>query len=192
MKTRDFFYCQTSFSSRLNRYAAMYLYPPVGFFLLLCVIYMVVGIASIADRSGGQIALFIYGITLSGLASYLMFKLGAKTYRLERRQIAFDQHGFIVRDHEDRQYKWNQISGIGIVIFAATASRQRYRTQICIFLKPVTDKSLRKLRNSYVYGAIHLDQFVLMEYTPFLADRLAHCCGLSIDDYRSLQLHRLL
>mgnify|MGYP001349997568 CR=1 FL=1 len=75
--------------------------------------------------------------------SFYLFKLSKMCYALESREIAFDQSGLTVRDRTDHLYKWNEIGGIGIIAYAASASRDFYESQICIFLETVDRGILR-------------------------------------------------
>lgn len=99
---------------------------------------------------------------------------------METRHIAIDQYGFIIRDRNDRRYAWKAICSIGIIAYAANASKDIYQTEICIFLEPFGDKDLRKLRDSYLYGAFNLKRFVLLDNDPRLIDALTKCSGLPI------------
>lgn len=89
-----------------------------------------------------------------------------------------DQYGFAIRDRSDRRYAWEAICSIGIIAYAANASKDIYQTEICIFLEPFGDKDLRKLRDSYLYGAFNLKRFVLLDNDPRLIDALTKCSGL--------------
>lgn len=192
MEETKLFYCRTSRLSKLNRYVALSLYPISGFFLLFCATRLIVEILVNLELLALHVVISILVTIFSILASYIMFTLSVKIYLFEKRQIALGQHGFLVGVHKNRQYTWNQTSNVGIIAFAATASRQSYQTQICIFLKHPNQADLKKLRDSYLYGVLHSQEFVLMEYSPCLAERIANLWGSSITDYRSLQLHRLL
>ncbi len=107
---------------------------------------------------------------------------------METRYIAIDQYGFTIRDRNNSRYAWEAISSIGIIVYAANASKDIYQTEICIFLEPIGDKDLKKLRDSYLYGAFNLKRFVLLDYEPRLIDELIKCSGLPIRDFQSEQM----
>lgn len=192
MEQVSFSYCRKSLSNILNRHAAMFLYPSVAFLLLFCVIYLIIEALYNTELHTRQISIIFFVVILSLFILYYMFKMSKMIYRFENRQIALTQYGFIIRDRKDTQYAWEQISCVGIIIFSATASRQRYDTQLCVFFEKPEQADLKKLRDSYLYGAFNLDRFILIDYNPSLANKLTQYCGLSIVDYRSVQLHRIL
>lgn len=181
-----FIRCRTSVMSKLSRYAAMYFYPLIGFVHLLSAAYMAVGVI---DGSIPFVIIVHLLLVFSVSFPFFMFGVSRKIYRLENRRIALDESGFAIRDRKVCKYQWGQISGIGIIAYAADASKETYQTEICIFFQPVTQKELKKLRDSYLYGASNLDRFVLMDYTPALADALTSYSGLPIEDYRSEQMN---
>lgn len=110
--------------------------------------------------------------------------------QLESREIAFDQSGLTVRDRTDHLYKWNEIGGIGIIAYAASASRDFYESQICIFLETVDPGDIKRLFKSYLFGAANLKKYVLIDLDPSLLDALTRCSNCTILDYRMTQLRQ--
>lgn len=191
MDQLSFFYCRNSLSSRLNRYAAVFFYPFIAFSLLSCTIYLVIESLCNTEQPAKQIFIIAFVVILSLIISCYMIKMCRKIYRLENRAIALTEYGFSIKDGFDKQYAWKQISCVGIIIFSATASKQNYSTQICIFLRDPCRSDLKKLRDSYLYGAFNYDKFILIDYTPTLLDKLTQSYALTIVDYRHEQLHRI-
>ena len=85
------------------------------------------------------------------------------------------------------RYDWQEVCEIGKVVYAANANRQNYQTQICFFLKPVDDTTLKKLRDSYLYGINNLDCIILFDYDPFIVEILNELIGPNIHDFRAKQ-----
>lgn len=192
MEEIEFIDCRTSVTSKVNRYAAVSLFAFVGFILLFCGLFLVGSLLGSSSQPAMRVIVTILCIVLAFFASYDLFRISAKVYRFEKRKIALDQRGIIIKDREDRQCLWDQISGVGIIAFAATANRKNYDAQICIFFEPIDQRDLKKLRDSYLYGARNLNKFVLMDYGPALADTIGQYSSLSIQDFRQEQLHKYL
>lgn len=184
----QFVQCRTSPLSKLGRYAALYLYPTAGILLLIASIFLIAGLFHTMDVTFVQLAVSLALLPGATSLSFFLFRMSRMCYALETRKIAFDQSGFTVRDRTDHLYKWNEIGGIGMIAYAANGSRQRYDSEICIFLESVDPDDLKRLFKSYLFGAINLNKYVLIDLDPNLLDALTRCSNCTILDYRMMQL----
>lgn len=179
--------CRTSVDSRFGRCAALILYPTVALFLLAA---LTLATISTFQRSKvhavDYLWLLITGILAVSILA-LLLRISVCCYRMESKEIAISKDGFAIKGQPDKQYIWPQIHGVGIIAFAANASGQRYQKQICIFLHPIDDSSLKKLYRSYLYGAFHEKYFILMDYNASTVAILADECMQIVADYRSKQ-----
>ena len=66
------------------------------------------------------------------LLSLHLIYLGYWTYHMENRKIAFDEFGFTLVDQRIQTHSWGDVHSIGIVMFAANASKQHYQNTICL------------------------------------------------------------
>lgn len=179
--------CRTSPLSKLGRLGALFLYPTAGILILLSSLVLFGGLLYTMDMTFIQAAVLLALISGTISLSFYIFKLGRMCYALESRKIAFDQSGLTVRDRADHLYKWDEIGGIGIIAYAANASRDFYERQICIFLDTVDPDDLKRLFKSYLFGASNLNKFVLIDFDQALLDALAKESGCPVLDYRRAQ-----
>ena len=186
----QFILCRTSPLSKLGRYGALFLYPTAGIMILLFSLVLIGGLFYTIDMTFIQMSVLLVLVSGTISLSFYVFKLSKMCYALENRKIAFDQSGLTVRDRTDHLYKWNEIGGIGIIAYAANASRDFYESQICIFLETVDPEDLKKLFKSYFFGATNLNKYVLIDLDPGLLDELARCSNCTILDYRMTQLRQ--
>ena len=107
---------------------------------------------------------------------------------METCHISIDSYGFVVRGKNERRYAWDEIGGIGVIAYAASASKLNYQTQICIFLKPISDDSLKHLRDSYLYGVFKRYKYVLLDYDKITLNWIVMQSHVQIDDLRSHQM----
>ena len=90
-------------------------------------------------------------------------------------------------DGQNRKFSWEDINDIAISAFQISASRQRYQTVICVFFqKPPSDFITGISR--YTYAANKLEQFVVLDYSKSLHDKIVLYSGKRIQDYRGLQI----
>lgn len=179
--------CRTSSVSKFGRYISVTLYPLVGLIILFAALFLVFdAIGNPENVKSDAISLLIMTIVSIGISVWLL-KLGVSCYQFETREIFVDQHGVVVKGRKESSYEWNQIGGISVVAFAATASRQHHQEQICIFLRPFKQKHLKKIYTSYLYGVLNLEEFVLLDFDPVLLEVLSKYSGLEIVDKRYLQ-----
>lgn len=184
----SYFYCRNSVVSKINRFAAILLCPVIGICFLLGTAYM---LFDAITRPGVTAAAAITTLFFSGL--YLAFGIallvfGKRWYQMESRKIMIDQQGFTIKGFRENRYTWAHVSDIGIIAFAATANRNSYQKEICIFLKPAGQDQLKKLFSDYLYGVFHCDSFILIDYEPLLAESLAEYSGRALVDYQDVQL----
>ena len=184
----SFFPCRTSSISKFGHFCALYVYTAIGIGLLI--IPCIVGIELITSGVDRiiQAGILVLASMASILLVFFLFIIGRKCCCMETRQIAITDNGFIIRDRTDRGYAWESVEGIGIIVYAANASNQIYQTQICIFLEPISDIVLRKLRDSYLHGALGHDKYVLLDYNSFIQDQLKMYANQPVIDFRLKQL----
>ncbi len=180
--------CRTSSVSKLGRYSAMYFFP----FLSIALFFVPILIGIDIENNNAitivqSIILFLVSIC-AVLLSIFLLRMSRQCYRLETRYIAIDQSGFTIRGNNDKRYGWENISSIGVIAYAANASKQIYQTEICIFIEPINQTKLKKLRDSYLYGALNLDRLVLLDYNASLSDMLTKVSHLPVLDHRPEQM----
>lgn len=186
----EFVPCRSSFVTKLNKFAAISLYPLAGIVCALLPIPLLYEIVK-KECTLPQMMIIFLAIVCSTSVSICLFYLTKICYCMESRYIALDQRGFVIKcgkNGHQKRYAWDETYGLGIVIYAATASKQSFQTQVCIFLKPVDNVALKKLRDSYIYGTLHLNQFILLDYTSSIIEKIQNSTSLDIFDYRSGQI----
>lgn len=184
----DFYPCRISAISKLGRFAAQYVYPCIGIILagiplVICAEWYINN-----DYTVVQTVVLLVTVIIAILLSLFLFIMSIKCYRMEVRYISVDSHGFVIREKNDKRYTWEMVEGIRVIAYAATASKDIYQSQICIFLEPVTDNALRKLRDSYLYGVFNRDKYILLDNEPCLFNKLDTCSDIPITDSISKQL----
>lgn len=183
-----FYPCRTSTKSKFGRYIALLFYPSVAAILLIAALQLCV--ERIRDGSSDFVQIIVTLLTMSilfCLARFLLL-LGHKSYLMEIRRISMDTDGFTVKGKREKRYLWSEIGGIGIIMYAASASRMVYETQICIFLSSISNSGLKRLRDSYIYGAFAQNQYVLLDADEMILNQLQNLYHLQIDDFRNQQL----
>jgi len=181
----QFVSCRTSLLSEIAKFAAVFFFPIVAIALLGGAVFLLVCGKQANDYS--YTLLMGYALVAAVAGAYLM-RLSLICYALESRKIAFNQFGFTTKIRKNHAYTWDEVGEVSIVAFAANAGRQRYQSQICISFQPLTSSQLRKLCRSYLYGAANLNEFVLIDFSQGLVDELQTYSGLTVFDYRQLQL----
>lgn len=183
----DYSLCRTSRMSKVGRFAALCFYPLVGGTGVLCSLCLVVfGFSSFA----ADLSEALLGLTIAiavGYFSCRLFRLSFRSYHLETRKIALCETGVAVKDYKERFFRWNEIADIGIVAFGANANRNRYDREICVFLTPVDQISLKRLLD-YSFGANNLDRFVLLDYSPAVAEAITEQSGKQVVDFIPKQI----
>ena len=178
----QFVSCRTSLLSEIAKFAAVFF---LAIALLGGAVFLLVCGKQANDYS--YTLLMGYALVAAVAGAYLM-RLSLICYALESRKIAFNQFGFTTKIRKNHAYTWDEVGEVSIVAFAANAGRQRYQSQICISFQPLTSSQLRKLCRSYLYGAANLNEFVLIDFSQGLVDELQTYSGLTVFDYRQLQL----
>ncbi len=184
-----FIRCRATLRSKMGYYLALIVYPLAILLLSYALVALVVDIVINSKLTVEEGVAFLLFPIFSIIFMIVFFiKLSIRCFRLETRRIAFEKAGFTVRDREDRRYTWDQVSGIGVIAYGASASKEIYQTEICIFLEPITKKDLKKLRDSYLYGAFHPEKFVFLDHTPSALEAVSKCCPFPISDYCDEQI----
>lgn len=184
----SFIPCRSSPMSKLGLYSAVLLYPSVAFALFFVLI--LIGFESYAENNYTSLQVFILSLTTVVaivLASFLLV-LSRKCYLMETRHISINSYGFIVKGRNESRYAWKEIGGIGVIAYAASASKLNYQKQICISFKPLSDDELRRLRESYLYGVFNQDKYVLLDYEGIIMDRISEHSHVQVDDLISRQM----
>lgn len=183
-----FYRCRRSSKSKLGRYIALLFYPSVAAILSLAAFQLCVD--CIKDESSNPMSIIVILLTmviLFCLAGFLLL-LGHNSYLMETRRISIDADGFTVKGKIEKRYRWSEIGGIGFIMYASSASRMVYETQICIFLNTISKDGLKRLRDSYIYGAFMQDQYILLDVDEIVLDQLQNQFQLQINDFRNQQL----
>ncbi|MBQ4600357.1 MAG: hypothetical protein IJB17_01845 [Oscillospiraceae bacterium] len=137
-----FIHCRTSPLSKLGRYAALF-YLLTGLALLFAPILIVVDTLSNNNVTITQLIVSFLTSAWALFLSFFLFNMGKKCYQVEKRQIAFGQSGFTIRDRKDKWYLWEEIEDIGVIAYGADASKMHYQTVICIFFNPINQTDLK-------------------------------------------------
>lgn len=184
----DFRPCRVSTISKIGRFAALCFYPFIGVGLIFVTFLLAIEVLASDNHTAGQLVLYILTTITTILLSIWLFTMSKNCYQMESRHISIDTYGFAMRKRVSNQYTWEMVESIGVIAYAADANKELFQTEICIFLTPANDVALRKLRDSYLYGAFNMDKYVLLDYDPILHKELEECSGLSVEDLRSHQL----
>lgn len=182
-----FFPCRKTAISKLGRYSAIYCYPVIGILLLIASLFLIIDVADHNYNTLYQLVLLLLAIISSIVLASFLFYMSRKCSIIEERHISISSLGFTIRDKSDRWYAWDSIGTIGIIAYAASASKQNYQTQICIFIEPVNDVVLRKLRDSYLYGAFNHDKLILLDFDQSVLSTLKMCNCTPVLDLRTKQ-----
>lgn len=184
----DFYPCRISAISKLGRFAAQYVYLCIGIMLSIIPFVICAEWYINNDYTTVQAVILLMTIIIAILLSLFLCVMSIKCYRMETRYISVDRYGFVIREKTDKQYVWEMVECIGVIAYAANASKDIYQSQICIFLEPITDTALKKLRDSYLYGAFNRDKYILLDNDPCLFNKLDACTDIPIMDLVSTQL----
>lgn len=183
-----FFACRSSMMSKLGLYSAVLFFPAVAVLLLIASLFVGFELCINSGYTFLQVFISLLMMVLAIIIASFLLVVSQWCYLMETRQISIDSYGFAVRNKSERRYAWNEIGGIGIVAYAASASKLNYQTQICIFLEPISDEALKHLRDSYLYGAFKRYKYVLIDYNEIILNRIAMQSQVQIDDLRPHQM----
>ena len=183
----NFLPCRSSPMSKIGLYAAVLLYPAVALALLFVPFLIIAETFSESDYTLWQVFILILASAAAIVLASFLLVLSRKCYLLETRHISVDRNGFSVIGRNKKRYEWNEVGGIGIIAYAASASKEIYQVQICIFFEPPGDDELRRLRDSYLYGVLNQDQYVLMDYEEMAMNRVSKNSDFPIEDLISLE-----
>lgn len=183
-----FYPCRLSPMSRFGLYSAALFYPLVAAALLFVSFFLGIEIYINGNYTSLQVVIVLFAMTIAILLASFLFVISRNCYLMERRRIALDRDGFVVKARNERRYNWHEIGGIGIIAYAASVSKQVYQTQICIFIEPVSDEGLKRLRDSYLYGAFNQHKYVLLDYETATLNKINSQGYIQIDDFRVHQM----
>jgi hypothetical protein len=135
-----------------------------------------------------SIFLIIIASTFSCFALYQLY-LCIQWYTFEARKFSVSKEGFLVScKGKIAFYTWNQIHEVAVVATEASASLDNYQTVICCFLKPKSNSFLHKILRSHHYGALHQEDFVVIDYSQRIERMFTESYPGKIQDYRGIQL----
>lgn len=183
-----FFPCRSSRISKFGLYSAVIFYPSVAFLLLFALLFIGTDLYSKDDYNTLQVVILLLTMIVAIVLASFLIVLSWKCYLMETRHITLNSYGFVVRGKSERRCAWSEIGSIGIIAYAASASKLNYQTQICIFFEPFSDDELRRLRNSYLYGVFNQDKYVLIDYEGIAKGRFLEEKNIRIDDLRPHQM----
>lgn len=117
-----------------------------------------------------------------------MIEITSQSLLLECRRFLITReglyHGF--RFGRVKFTSWTEVKEVAVSGFEASASRHRFQTVICVFLQDREESFVDGILH-YPYGAKHIDQFVMMDYTQEIYDRLSSVYDREIMDFREKQ-----
>ena len=181
------YFCRRSSMSKLGLYSAIFFYPSVAVALLFASVIIISELKFDRSYTFPQLFILLAAIIIAIFLAFFLLILSRNCYLMETRRILIDSRGFVV-EKKKRRYTWKEIDSIGIVAFAADASKQIYQVQVCIFIAPVNTRMLKLLRDSYLYGAFNRDKFVLMDYDKIIMSHLRMQNFVQINDFRPYQM----
>ena len=181
--------CRQSHDSLIGRFTAVYIFPFIAFAIAIAGVY--IGLTCFLSKGiSNSLILIKCIISFSSLvlAVQLMF-FSNKCYIMETQKYALGPNGITL--HRGRKVivlTWNQIKDVAIVAFAASASRQRYQTVVCCFIRERDQKFFDKILNSYIYGAVSTDKFIIIDYSIETMEEFLSLYPHEILDCRKMQL----
>ena len=185
--------CRYSKSSNFDKLGALLVYPLCVILSMIFTGYVayliVVSLIYIELNSWLSIILNISSLILGLFLLSFLLKLSYHSLCLEYRKFEISTNGIEVYelDGQNRKFSWEDINDIAISAFQISASRQRYQTVICVFFqKPPSDFITGISR--YTYAANKLEQFVVLDYSKSLHDKIVLYSGKRIQDYRGVQI----
>lgn len=182
-----FYRCRFSPTSKIGRLFAACFYPFVSLVLLFAQVLIIVDILHHTPVPMEIVILLLTSICIILLFAFFL-KISCTCYRMENRQIALDSDGFTIRDRIDRKVPWKDVCCIGALMYASNASKQHYQQVVCIFLKETDDRELRRLRDSYLYGAFNQDRLILIDRDAIFVKNISNLSGLPVVDLCSEQM----
>lgn len=181
-----YYNCRSSSVSKFGRLTALFLYPCIALILFIGQVIILLDVISHRPSLTEGIMLIAVSCCIV-LLLYSLIKFSYMCYRMESRQIAIDQHGFTLRNRVAKRVSWDNVCCIGKLMYAASASRQNYQKVICIFLVEANNQNLKKLYESYRYGVMNQEKFILMDDDDVLLDTLVSRSGIPIVDFCTRQ-----
>ena len=117
-----------------------------------------------------------------------MIEITSQSLLLECRRFQITREGLYYgfRFGTSKFISWIDVEEVTVSGFQASASRHRFQTVICVFLQN-REESFPEGILSYFYGVNHTDQFVLIDFTQEIYDRISSVYGKEIADYREMQ-----
>ena len=179
-------HCRHSAHGKLGRFSAKIIYPIPAVICSLMAMYLLC--MAIPINYNGKWILLIY-VLISLAVAWMLVRMSVYCYRMESQKFSITDAGInLLSMRRTSSFTWDQIYEVAIVAYAASASRQIYQTVICCFIQPRSGVFLRKILCSYLYGAKHTDDFVIIDYDPAIIEEISARYPKEIADYRSEQL----
>ena len=183
---KKFKYNMRSSISVLNRIAARFFYPAVGFVVLLAALFLLVQSCMQSNSESITLPNLFFSCVSITLSTFL-FYLSKIVYRFEARKFRLSEEGIEIKDLGYAKYNWNDLWRIAVMHFGATASRDSSFTVICCFLRePETHYKKRML--DYFYGVTHAEHIVIVEHCDDVMDEFLEKYPGKIFDYRKDQI----
>lgn len=183
-----FIRCRTSFTSKIYFYCGMLFYPLIGIGAIYCFLYVLTElIASINNGFIIGISFYVFSTVVAITVACFGLTMSIYVPTFEMRKIALSRNGFVTSE-DGQLYEWSKVEEIGIIAFASSSGKQIYSTEVCIALQHLTERELRHLCRSYVYGVYKQKHFLLLDYSETLLKEIRNLSGLPIIDHRPEQL----
>ena len=185
------FPCRCTFSSKFGKIAAFSLYPGIGLAAGAAGIHLCADLVFQSNElSRGGVVLVCVGILLAFSVAAFCFWLSVICGGFECRKCMVDAQGITVIGPGRSQtfYKWDALYGVGIAAYGASASRQRYQKVLCCFLTPPGPGTLRRICDSYVWGAGHTKDVLILDLESSAAAEIRARYPGKIVDHRKAQL----
>jgi len=179
-------HCRFTFNSKLSKICAVTIYPLLSLFTgVLCIYSLINMFLNYMVFEG-----YAFSFILSGSISGGLIYLSIICYTFENRKFTITEEGIFLNDKNRKCYKWDEISEIALMCFAASSSLQNYQTVICCILYPPPENFLRKILRSYIYGVKNQKKFIIIDYSTSIFDDFLSFSHRNILDYRDIQLNK--
>lgn len=184
--------CRFLPASKFNKLGAFFVYPITAILViffegcLLCFLIQRLWVAGMSDWSGCLLLLMC--TLLWWKMVRFSVEITIQSPLLECRRFHITQKGLYYgyRFGTAEFISWTDVEEVAISGFQASASRHRFQTVICVFLQNREESFLDGILSDF-YGAKHIDQFVLIDYTQEVYEQISSVYGKEIADYREMQ-----
>ena len=179
--------CRYSVDALIGRFGAIALYPITSVLALLSgIIILIDGILCSSNEPGETMLKMIMVFISFGISLYLII-LGYRCRIFETRRYKVDRNGLAIYDRTECVYTWDNVYEIAIVAYAASASRQRYQTVICVCLEKPEKDFLKKMFKRYLYAVMNTHRFITIDYSETVEKEIGLHYPRQIKDYRNDQ-----